>query len=64
MIRDTSGTTNKPGEKTFGNAIDAELDSLMKSRAFAVKQQEKTGQDVSELLALYDEQIARLKGMR
>jgi len=62
MIRDTD-TNRKPGEASYGNAVDADLAALRKSRAFAVERQ-KLGEDVSALLAYYDEKIARLLHLR
>ena len=62
MIRDTSSTTKKPGEKVYGNAIEADLAALQRSREFAVQEQEK-GHDRSALIAHYDERIAKLRNM-
>ena len=62
MIRDTD-TTRKPGERTYGNAVDSDLAALRKSREFALERQ-KLGDDVSALLAYYDERIARLLHVR
>lgn len=62
MIRDTD-THKRPGERTYGNAVDSDLASLRKGREFAVERQ-KLGEDVSALLAYYDERIARLLHVR
>lgn len=63
MIRETQTSMQQPGEKVHGNAVDAELASLQKSRDYAIERQ-KLGEDVSALLAYYDEKIARLMYVR
>lgn len=61
MIRDLN-VLQKPGEKRYGNNIEAELAALIKNRDFALEQ-EKKGRDVKALLAYYDEQIARMRNL-
>lgn len=62
MIRDTD-TNRNPNEKDHGNAIGADLAHVTKARQYALELQAK-GRNVDVLLAIYDEQIARLKGMK
>jgi hypothetical protein len=61
MIHNTD-TLNKPGERQYGNSIEAGIAALQKNRTFALERQKK-GFDVTALLAYYDEQIARLKNL-
>jgi hypothetical protein len=54
-IRDISKVMQKPGQKTYGNAVEAELASLNAGLQRAIKNDDKT------LIEFYTKKIEKLK---